>query len=253
MSLWPLHFDVSPFRLSGVVVGALLNDPAQLAALGDAVHQPPHKTPPQAPVLEVKPRHTLAGDGARVVLPDGEAALEVGASLAIVIGRPACRVAAAEAMGCIAGYLIAADFSLPLASHYRPSVPLKARDGFCPLGPRVVPASQVPDPDALAIEVRIDGEVAHRHSTAGRVRGVERLVADVSEFMTLRPGDVLLLGRSLGAPLARAGQAVEITIAGLGALRCSVMAEEQAEALDGSVHGSAPGLAPGLAPSEHAA
>lgn len=225
MTFSPLHFDVPPFRLSGVVVGALLNDPAQLAALGDAAHQPPHKAPPRAPVLEVKPRHTLAGDGAVVVVPAGESALEVGASLAIVIGRTACRVAAADAMDVVAGYLIAADFSLPLAAHYRPAVRLKARDGFCLLGPQVVPAAQVADPDALVIEVRIDGELVHRHGTAGRVRGVAQLIADVSEFMTLQPGDVLLLGRSQGAPLARAGQAVEIAITGLGALRCSLAAE----------------------------
>jgi len=220
-----LRFDVPPFRLSGVVVGALLNDPAQLAALGDAVHQPPHKAPPRAPVLEVKPRHTLAADGAVVVVPAGETALELGASLAIVIGRTACRVAAADAMGFVAGYLIAADFSLPLAAHYRPSVRLKARDGFCPLGPQVVPAAQVADADALAIDVRIAGEVVQRLGTAGRVRGVAALIADVSEFMTLQPGDVLLLGRSQGAPLPRVGQAVEIAITGLGTLRCTLAAE----------------------------
>jgi 5-oxopent-3-ene-1,2,5-tricarboxylate decarboxylase / 2-hydroxyhepta-2,4-diene-1,7-dioate isomerase len=225
MTSSPMCFDLPPFRLSGVVVGALLNDPAQLAALGEAMHQPPHKAPPHAPVLEVKPRHTLAGDGAMVLVPAGEAALEVGASLGIVIGRTACRVAAADAMACVAGYLIAGDFSLPLTAHYRPAVRLKARDGFCPLSPQVVPAAQVADADALVIEVRIDGEIAHRHGTAGRVRGVAQLIADVTEFMTLNPGDVLLLGRSHGAPLARAGQSVEITIAGLGTLRCMLAAE----------------------------
>jgi len=64
MAHWRLPFDDQRQRLSGVVVGALLNDPAELRALGDAVHQPPHKAPPVAPVLEVKPRHTLAADGA---------------------------------------------------------------------------------------------------------------------------------------------------------------------------------------------
>lgn len=225
MSSPPLCFDVPPFRLSGVVVGALLNDPAQLAALGDALHQPPHKAPPRAPVLEVKPRHTLAGDGAAVVVPAGQSALEVGASLAIVIGRTACRVPVPEARSRVAGYLIAADFSLPLTTHYRPAASSKARDGFCPLGPAVVPASRVSDPDDLPIEVRVDGEPVHRHRTAGRVRGVAQLIADVSEFMTLNAGDVLLLGRAHGAPLARAGQSVEIAIAGLGSLRCTLAAE----------------------------
>lgn len=226
MSDWQLRFDAPPHRLSGVVVGALLNDPAQLRALGDAVNQPPHKAAPRAPVLEVKPRHTLAGDDAAVVVPADAAALEVGASLGIVLGRTACRVAPADAMACVAGYLIAADYSLPLAAHYRPSVRLKARDGFCPIGPHVVPAAQARDPDALAVEVRIAGALVHRHSTAGRVRGVAALIADVSAFMTLQPGDVLLLGRAQGVPLAHPGQSVEITIDGLGMLRSRLVAEE---------------------------
>lgn len=225
MTCWQLRFDAPPHRLSGVVVGALLNDPAQLQALGHAVHEPPHKAPPRAPVLEVKPRHTLAGDGAAVVVPAGEAALEVGASLGVVIGRTACRVPAADAPAFVAGYLIAADFSLPLAGHYRPAVRLKARDGFCPIGPRVVPAALVADPDRLDIDVHIDGRLAHRHGTAGRIRGVAALIADVTEFMTLQPGDLLLLGRVHGAPLAHAGQSVEITIAGLGTLRSRLVAE----------------------------
>lgn len=231
MDLSSLPVDVTPFRLGGVVVGALLNDPAQLAALGEAVNQPPHKAPPRAPVLEVKPRHTLAGDGAAVVLPAGEAVLEVGASLGIVIGRTACRVTADAALGHVAGYLIAADHSLPLAAHYRPAVRLKARDGFCPIGPRVVPAVEVSNPDALAVTVAVDGEVVHRHTTADRVRGVAALIADVSTFMSLNPGDVLLLGRSQGAPLVRAGQSVAITIEGLGTLHSRVVAEAATAAL----------------------
>lgn len=225
MSCPPLRFDVPPYRLSGTVVGALLNDPAQLAALGAAVHAPPHKAPPRAPVLEVKPRHTLAGDGAAVEVPAGEAALEVGASLGVVIGATACRVGAAQALAHVAGYLVALDFSLPLSAHYRPAVRLKARDGFCPLGPSVVPAAAVADPDALAVEVSVDGAVVHRHSTAQRVRGVAALIADVSEFMTLHPGDVLLLGRAHGAPLARAGQSVAARIEGVGTLQARLVAE----------------------------
>jgi 5-oxopent-3-ene-1,2,5-tricarboxylate decarboxylase/2-hydroxyhepta-2,4-diene-1,7-dioate isomerase len=228
MSAWQLPFDDGSRRLSGVVVGALLNDPAEVQALGPAAHQPPHKAPPQAPVLEVKPRQTLAGDGAVVRLPAGEAALQVGASLGIVIGSVACRVPEPEAMRHVAGYLVAADFSLPLASHYRPAVRLKARDGFCPIGPQVMPVALVDHPDDLPVEVVIDGAVAHRHLTGPRTRGVARLIADVTAFMTLHPGDVLLLGRAHGSPLARAGQSVQITIGGVGTLRCR-LADELAD------------------------
>jgi len=218
MSLHPVLFDVPPYRLSGVMVGALLNDPAQLAALGDAVLTAPHKAPPCAPVLEIKPRHTQAADGDPITVPDGEDGLEAGASLGIVIGRTACRVSASSAMDVIAAYLICGDYSLPLASHYRPAVRQKARDGFCPLGPRIVPAANVPDPDALGFEVAVDGVVVQRGSTAGRVRSVAQLTADISEFMTLRPGDVLLLGRTHGVPTARVGQTVAISFSGLGRL-----------------------------------
>lgn len=224
-----LHFDVPPYRLSGAVYGALLNDPAQLRALGDAVHKPPYGAPPQAPVLEVKPRHTLAGDGDDIAVPGGAGGVEVGASLGIVLGRVACRLSPAHALQAVAGYTIAGDLGLPLASHYRPSVRLKARDGFCPLGPRVVPAAEVPNPDALAFELSIDGEVVQRGSTAGRVRDVARLLADVTEFMTLQPGDVLLLGRPHATPLARAGQSVAIAFAGLGRLQVRLVAEAPIE------------------------
>jgi 5-oxopent-3-ene-1,2,5-tricarboxylate decarboxylase / 2-hydroxyhepta-2,4-diene-1,7-dioate isomerase len=239
MPAWKLPFDDGSRHLSGVVVGALLNDPAELQALGPAAHQPPHKAPPTAPVLEVKPRQTLAGDGAVVRVPAGEAALQVGASLGIVIGSVACRVPEAEALRHVAGYLVAADFSLPLTSHYRPAVRLKARDGFCPIGPRIVPAAGVPRPDDLSVEVSIDGALAHAHRTGPRTRGVARLIADVTAFMTLQPGDVLLLGRAQGSPLARAGQRVEVAIGGVGTLRCSLADE----VVDGMAEGMGDGAA----------
>lgn len=202
-------FDFPPFRLSGVVVGALLNDPATLAALGDALSAPPYKAAPKAPVLQVKPRNTLVGDGAVVAVPADAEALEIGATLAIVIGSGASR---------IAGYTLAADLSIASDTtdrHYRPGVRQRARDGFCPLAARVLPAATVSSPDALNLTLSIDGETVQRTSTADRVRSVAQLVADVSAFMSLQPGDLLLLGASHGAPRARAGQRIDIAIEGL--------------------------------------
>jgi 5-oxopent-3-ene-1,2,5-tricarboxylate decarboxylase / 2-hydroxyhepta-2,4-diene-1,7-dioate isomerase len=214
-----IDFVSSPWRLSGTVYGALLNHAPQIAALGDAVQQPPHKAPPQAPVLEVKPRHMIAADGAIVRVPAGMAALHVSASLGIVIGAVACRVSAARAMEHVAGYLLVGDISAPLPNDYRPGARFKARDGFCPLGSRVVPASAVPHPDALVGRVEVDGVVVHEFTTGERVRGVAQLIADVTEFMTLQAGDVLALGISHGAPLVEAGHAVKLMIDGIGSLR----------------------------------
>jgi 5-oxopent-3-ene-1,2,5-tricarboxylate decarboxylase/2-hydroxyhepta-2,4-diene-1,7-dioate isomerase len=223
-----LDVDVPPYRLSGTVYAALLNDPRQIVALGEAAAQAPYKALPVHPVLSVKPRNTLTGEGSAVVVPAGVESLEMGATLAIVIGRTACRVSEGSAFDVVAGYTIANDVCVPMAAsarHYRPGLRHRARDGFCVIGPKVVPACEVPTPDALRVRVWVDGLLAQASDTAGRTRGVARLVADVSEFMTLQPGDLLLLGAVHGAPLARAGQSVSIEIDGLGRLNHRLVAE----------------------------
>ncbi len=107
---------------------------------------------------------------------------------------------------------------MPHLPYYRPSIRHKARDGFCPLGPRVTARAALADPDALTIRVRVDGELRQEASTAALVRPVARLLADVTEFMTLAPGDVLAVGAAAPAPRVRAGQRVSIAIDGLGVL-----------------------------------
>lgn len=204
------------------VYGTLLNFRGALAALGDSVNQPPLKAPPKAPILYIKPRNTFAADGDSVRLPEGVDALEFGASLALVIARTACRLAEHDALDVIAGYAIANDVSVPHRPYYRPSLRFKCRDGFCPIG-AVVPRSAVPDPDALAITVEVDGEIVQRGHTSTLIRPVARLLADVTEFMTLSRGDLLLVGVPEGAPLLRAGQHATIRIEGLGALRNRVV------------------------------
>jgi len=220
-----LDFDVPPYRLSGVVYGVLLNHRPALAALGDAVNAPPYKAPPRAPVLYVKPRNTLCAAGSVVVVPGDAPELEIGACLGIVIGRTACRLTEANALDHVAGYTIVDDVSVPHASFYRPSIRFKARDGFCPIGPGVTARSMIPDPDALAVRVYIDGSLAHATTTGKRQRPVARLLVEVADFMTLAPGDVLMLGVSAGAPRVRAGQQVAIEIDGLGRLENRFVAE----------------------------
>jgi len=210
--------DVAPYRLSGRVYGALLNHRSALEALGAAVDAPPYKGAPKAPVLYIKPRNTLAASGAAVAVPADAPELEIGATVGVVMGRAACRVSAAEASAYVAGYLIVNDVSVPHASYYRPAVRCKARDGFCPLGPRVVPRAAIADPDALTIRVYVDDVLRHTASTAQLVRPVARLLADVTEFMTLAPGDVLALGVAAPAPRVRAGQRASIEVDGLGRL-----------------------------------
>jgi 5-oxopent-3-ene-1,2,5-tricarboxylate decarboxylase/2-hydroxyhepta-2,4-diene-1,7-dioate isomerase len=208
----------------GTVYGTLLNHADALAALGDAVHVAPYNAPPKAAVLYIKPRNTWVGPGDSVVVPAGMTELEIGATLGLVIGRAACRVREEDALGFVAGYAIVNDVSVPHASYYRPSLRFKARDTFCPIGAFVL-RDAIGSPDSLSISVAIDGEVVHRASTAGLIRPVARLLAEVSAFMTLAPGDVLSVGVAAGAPRARAGQRVTITIDGLGRLDNPFLAE----------------------------
>ncbi|VWC68167.1 2-hydroxyhepta-2,4-diene-1,7-dioate isomerase [Burkholderia lata] len=210
----------------GTVYGALLNERAALDAFGDAVNAPPYGRPPQAPILYIKPANTHAADGATVVVPAGVDALEIGASVAVVFARRATRVPAEQALDYLHGFTLASDVSVPHPDYYRPAVRFKCRDGFCPLGPAIVPATALGDVDAIGLTVRIDGEVAVSTSTATLIRSVRGLIADVTAFMSFDAGDVLLLGVAGGAPRARAGSTIEIAAAGIGTLRHTLIAEE---------------------------
>ncbi|MCC7411650.1 MAG: fumarylacetoacetate hydrolase family protein [Gammaproteobacteria bacterium] len=224
--------DVPPFRLSGQVYGVLLNHRGALAALGAAVSQPPYLAPPRAPVLYIKPRNTLNGPGGNVVVPADAPELEIGATLGAVIGRTACRVAAETALDHVAGYTIVGDVSVPHASFFRPAVRQQARDGFCCIGPRVVARTQLADPQAIELRVFVDGRPAQVGNLRDLVRPVATLIADVTEFMTLQAGDLLLLGVPPGAPRVRAGQAVAIEAGGIGRLESRFVAATAAASGD---------------------
>lgn len=210
--------DIAPHRLSGTVYGALLNHASALAHLGAKVVRPPYNAPPRAPVLYIKPRNTLAVAGSSIQIPAGVAQVEFGASLGLVIGRPACNVPAERALEHVAGYVIVNDVGVPHDEFYRPSIRFKARDGFCPLGPAVVARERIADPDALLVRSFVDGDLVQTASTADLLRSTSRLLADVTEFMTLAPGDVLAVGAAWPLPRARPGQSVDIAIEGVGTL-----------------------------------
>lgn len=224
MPLLP-EFDIAPYRLSGVVYGTLLNHAPTLQAMGETVHAAPYKAAPRAPVLYLKPRNTLSLNGATVTVPSDAPELEVGASLGIVIGQAACRVSPEQALQFVAGYTIVNDISVPHDVFYRPSIRFKARDGLCPVGPVVAPRAAITNPDNLTVQVFVDGELQQQTTTGQRLRNVAHLLADVTEFMTLLPGDVLMLGASAGAPRVHAGQQSRIVIQGIGELLNNYISE----------------------------
>jgi 5-oxopent-3-ene-1,2,5-tricarboxylate decarboxylase/2-hydroxyhepta-2,4-diene-1,7-dioate isomerase len=211
----------------GTVFGTLLNYRGALAALGSAVDAAPYEAPPRAPVLYIKPTNTWAAFGEQVALPPAVAVVEIGAALGIVIGATAHRVAEGEALDCIAGYTVVNDICEPHASFHRPALRERCRDGFCPIGPWVIAQHEVAKPDALRLRVLVNGNLAAENTTANLIRPVARLVADVTEFMTLSAGDVLLAGVPENAPHARAGDRVRIEIEGVGALENALIAERR--------------------------
>ena len=213
--------------VEGTVVGALLNYRGELDALGDALSAPPYQAPPKAPILYLKPANTRIGHNHDVVLPADVDGVWVGACLGVVIGRTATRVPAQRAADFIAGYTIVNDLTVPHASYYRPAIRHKCRDGFCPMGPWTVDRDDVPDADALDIAVRINGEIKQRANTSTLVRPIAQLLADVTAFMTLEAGDVLLVGMPENPPLARAGDRIDIDIAHIGTLTTALVRHAQ--------------------------
>jgi 5-oxopent-3-ene-1,2,5-tricarboxylate decarboxylase/2-hydroxyhepta-2,4-diene-1,7-dioate isomerase len=210
----------------GTVYGVILNVRQQVEALGEALNAPPYSAPPKHPVLYIKPPNTFAPHGAEVPVPPGVDALEMGATLAVVIGRTACRVSEAEALEHVLGYAVAIDVCIPHASLHRPAIRQRCRDGFLPIGPAVTARADVADPDALTVAVRVNGRETRRWSTSDLVRPVAKLIADVTDFMTLSEGDVLMVGLPPDGPQARIGDVVEAHIEGVGTLGCTLVAED---------------------------
>ena len=113
---------------------------------------------------------------------------------------------------------------MPVAGHYRPQVRAKARDASLVLSRRLALPGAIGDVDALAVRVFVDGVLAQATATGPALRSVAQLVADVSAFMTLAPGDLLLAGVAPGPPLVRAGAAVAVEIDGVGRLETRLAA-----------------------------
>jgi 5-oxopent-3-ene-1,2,5-tricarboxylate decarboxylase/2-hydroxyhepta-2,4-diene-1,7-dioate isomerase len=199
----------------GTVYGTLMNFRGEHEALAAQMNEAPYQAPPQAPVLYVKPANTWTENGGRIVLPAGVTEVEVGASVAMVMksGRE------------VDGYVLVNDLSVPHDNFYRPPVKTKCLDGFLGIGDRVRARNEAGDPAVFKLEVRINGELKQTVRFAQLVRPADKLLADVSEFMTLGAGDLLMLGCDVGRPRARAGDRIDISMPALGTLTNTLVAE----------------------------
>ena len=225
-----------PWQPQGTVYCTLLNFQREHALWASKMAEAPYKAAPKAPVLYVKTANTFAHDGAAVPVP-GEA--WVSASLGLVVGsfdsnRVFSHAGQAPAaiksikLPSIVGCVLLSDMSLPHASYYRPAIRFRNHDGFLPCAPAVTPLEQV-DLSSLTIETRINNALVQQQSLSTLVRHAATLLADVSGFMTLQPGDVLMLGTDCLAdgarPRAKAGDRIEISAPGLAPLAHTVIGE----------------------------
>ncbi|MCL2656233.1 MAG: fumarylacetoacetate hydrolase family protein [Betaproteobacteria bacterium] len=200
-----------------MIYGVILNDAASLKKIG-SLDEAPYKGAPKAPVLYIKPANTQVADGAVVTLPAGASAVEIGATLGLVMGRAASRLSADNALAAVEGVVLAGDLSLPHSSYYRPAIREKCFDGSLPLGA----LKPLGDIAKLTLVTEIDGQIVAQRAFADLIRPPAQLLADVTEFMTLARGDILLVGVSYMAPQAAAGSQVKISADGLGSLQFTI-------------------------------
>lgn len=212
---------------SGTLFGVALNYQGLLDQHLVAFQQAPYQKPPTKPVLFIKTPNTRNQHDAVVLHPQGER-LQPGPALGVVIGQRASRVSLDNAMTHVAGYVVVNEFSLPEDSYYRPAVKAKCRDGFCALGPAFVPRDQVGNPNQLSLKLWVNGELRQENSTANWVRDIPQLIAEISEFMTLHPGDVLITGTPEGRVDVVPGDTVDVEISGVGRLTSHIQAETPA-------------------------
>jgi 2-keto-4-pentenoate hydratase/2-oxohepta-3-ene-1,7-dioic acid hydratase in catechol pathway len=202
--------------------------PSKIVAIGlnyldHITEDAPQFTPPENPIIFLKPPSSLLGHNGSIVLPTGAEQVDSEAELAIVIGRRARHVRPEEIDDYILGYTCANDVS---ARDYQFKDGQWARakgfDTFCPLGPAIATGIRADD---LRITCRLNGEVRQQSSTDQLIFGVPLLMEFITRVMTLEPGDVIITGTPAHPPRMAMGDVVEVEIEGVGTLRNTVTAE----------------------------
>ncbi len=188
---------------------------------------------PKEPVLFSKYATALIGFDEPIVLPPVSQEVDYEAELVIVVGRRGRHLKAENAQGYVAGYTIGHDVSArdwQLKKDQRQWMVGKTFDTFAPTGPFLVTADEVPDPHALAIRLRLNGQTMQDSNTRQMIFPVGTVLAYLSQVFTLEPGDLIFTGTPPGVGIARkppvylkAGDVVEVEIEGLGVLRNPVV------------------------------
>jgi 2-keto-4-pentenoate hydratase/2-oxohepta-3-ene-1,7-dioic acid hydratase in catechol pathway len=189
---------------------------------------------PERPILFAKWPNTLIGPGEPIVLPAISQKVDYEAELGVVIGARVRGVSKENALEAVAGYVCLNDVSArDLQFGDGQWVRGKSPDTFCPIGPRLVPAAEISDPQALSIRAILNGQVMQASTTANMVFGVAEIVSFVSQGITLEPGDLIVTGTPAGVGAFRKpqvwltpGDEITIEIDGVGSITNPVVAAD---------------------------
>ena len=192
---------------------------------------------PPVPTFFAKFRNSLIGPTASIQLPRVSTRIDYEGELAVIIGERCKHVSEQDALQYVAGYAAFNDVSArDLQTRTSQWTAGKALDTFAPMGPGIVPASEIPDPQALTLITRLNGQEVQHDSTASMVHSVATAIAFLASFMTLEPGDIIATGTPSGVgfkrnpPLfMRHGDVVEVEIERIGTIRNSVVDEREAQ------------------------
>ncbi|AMB59369.1 fumarylacetoacetate hydrolase family protein [Microterricola viridarii] len=190
--------------LPGKIIAVHLNYPSRAAQRG--------RTPAQ-PSYFLKPSSSVSATGGTLERPAGTELLAFEGEIALVIGRTTRRVSPAEGWAAVSGVTAANDFGVyDLRTADKGSnLRSKGGDGFTPLGPRVIPAAGL-DPAALRVRTWVNGELVQNDTTADLLFPFGQLIADLSQLLTLEPGDVILTGTPAGSSVVLPGDVVEVEV-----------------------------------------
>ena len=172
------------------------------------------------PLVFLKGPGSLVGHRGHTRRPADASFMHYECELAVVIGKTARRVKAADALDHVAGYTVSNDYAIRdyLENWYRPNLRVKNRDGGTVIGPWLVSASEIPDPQALGLRTYVNGQVTQQGHTRQMIHSVASLIEYLSDFMTLRAGDVILTGTPDGVVNVQPGDEVVCEIDQVGRL-----------------------------------
>ena len=187
--------------------------------------------PPKEPVFFMKATSSIIGPGEPVLLPKDAGRVDHEVELAVVIGKGGKRIARHQAMEHVAGYTILNDVTARemqtrdmAASH--PWFLSKSFDTFGPLGPCLTLPDEIPDPHQLALKLTVNGEVRQESNTSNLIFKIPDLIASLSRYITLEPGDLISTGTPEGISPLKPGDVMEAYVEGIGTLRNPVEREK---------------------------